>query len=584
MTTSHAVSLSQRSLQSLRTGTLMLPLAASVYCMGLAPDVRAQPMQYIEQSQIRAQPQAAFTQEDLDQMLAPIALYPDSLLSQILMASTYPLEVVQAARWSRAHPGLSGDDAVRDVANQDWDPSVKSMTAFPQILSMMDERLDWTQRLGDAFLDREPHVMETVQGLRQRAYAAGNLNSDGQVRVVRQERIILVQPVNPQVVYLPYYDPTVIYGSWWWPAPPVYWRPWAGYAPAHVRQGVRVGFYWGRGVSISAGYFFGQPDWQRRNVNVVHVNNYYHHHTVVNRGPDRSHVGPARWRHDPSHRGSIPYRDPAVHERFAAQQRQAVEQHGHRRHEPRHEPRAEVRRGPEARHERDRDGRGWDGRADNGYGNRNRPAVTAPAAAVVQPQAAAPQRQEARLDVAAAAQRGHVQEQRQVRQRDINREGGGNRNAERNFSRRDDHRDDGRRDGRGDARPERGGGARSDAAPAVRPPAQRPDQAQAQQRRQAEESQRQQQQVQQQAEQVQRQQQAERVRREQQQRHTEQVQRQHQQLQAEQVRQQQQVQQRQQQEARREETRRDARPAGGQRDERVEGRGRGEGRNRLSTS
>ncbi len=112
----------------------------------------------------------AFTQQELDQMLAPIALYPDPLLSQILMASTYPLEVVEAARWSRAHSGLRGDRAVRAAADQDWDPSVKSLVAFPQILAMMDQRLEWTERLGDAFLAQEPAVMDSVQVLRQRAY------------------------------------------------------------------------------------------------------------------------------------------------------------------------------------------------------------------------------------------------------------------------------------------------------------------------------------------------------------------------------------------------------------------------------
>src|SRR5512142_1269857 len=113
--------------------------------------------------------QPAFSQPELDQMLAPIALYPDPLLSQILMASTYPLEIVEAARWSRANPSLKGDDAVRAVQQRDWDPSVKSLVAFPQILQMMDEKLDWTERLGDAFLAQEAQVMDTVQNLRQKA-------------------------------------------------------------------------------------------------------------------------------------------------------------------------------------------------------------------------------------------------------------------------------------------------------------------------------------------------------------------------------------------------------------------------------
>ena len=115
----------------------------------------------------------AATQAELDQLLAPIALYPDPLLSQILMASTYPLEVVEAARWSRAHPGLGGQDALAAADPQDWDASVKALVAFPQVLALMDERLEWTERLGDVFVAQEPQVMETVQGLRQKAYAVG---------------------------------------------------------------------------------------------------------------------------------------------------------------------------------------------------------------------------------------------------------------------------------------------------------------------------------------------------------------------------------------------------------------------------
>ena len=116
-----------------------------------------------------------YTQAQLDQMLAPIALYPDPLLSQILMAATYPLEVVKAARWSEQHPGLQGDDAVRAVEYEDWDPSVKSLVAFPRVIRMMSDRLDWTQDLGEAFLEQEPYVMDTIQRLRERALAAGNL-------------------------------------------------------------------------------------------------------------------------------------------------------------------------------------------------------------------------------------------------------------------------------------------------------------------------------------------------------------------------------------------------------------------------
>src|SRR5437667_4240876 len=131
-------------------------------------------------------PKPVFTQQQLDQMLAPVALYPDSLLSQILMASTYPLEIVEAARWSKANPNLKGDQAVQAVAQNTWDPSVKSLVAFPQILMMMDDKLNWTERLGDAFLAQQQQVMDTVQNLRQKASAAGNLTSNDQIRVDQQ--------------------------------------------------------------------------------------------------------------------------------------------------------------------------------------------------------------------------------------------------------------------------------------------------------------------------------------------------------------------------------------------------------------
>jgi hypothetical protein len=246
-----------------------------------------------------AQERPAFSRQELDQMLAPVALYPDPLLSQILMAATYPLEVVQAARWSRANPGVKGEDAVRAVERMDWDASVKSLVAFPQILHRMDENLDWTQRLGEAFLEQEPHVMEAIQGLRQRAERAGHLRSNERMQVMRQDEHILIEPAQPQVVYVPYYDPTVAYGPWWWPAyPPVYWGPplgyyaWPAYAP---------GFFWGTGIAISWGFFFGHFDWRHRHVKVVHVDRHHHAHKAP-------HAQPVKWQHDPVHRRNVPYR------------------------------------------------------------------------------------------------------------------------------------------------------------------------------------------------------------------------------------------------------------------------------------
>ncbi|MGA8050027.1 MAG: DUF3300 domain-containing protein [Burkholderiales bacterium] len=251
---------------------------------------------------------ALFSQPELDQMLAPIALYPDPLLSQILMAATYPLEIVEAARWVNANPGLQGDEAVRAVAAQPWDPSVKSLVAFPQILTLMDQRLDWTQSLGNAFLAQQTQVMDTVQGLRMRANSAGNLRSGDQMQVEDQDGSIVLEPVNPQVAYVPYYDPLIVYGPWWWPNyPPVYWPPWPGY---YVGPGILYGFAWGVGVAISAGFFFGALDWHHHRVDVAHVNNYYYHSGRVN-------VAPGQWHHDPDHRRGVPYRGDSVQQRYS---------------------------------------------------------------------------------------------------------------------------------------------------------------------------------------------------------------------------------------------------------------------------
>jgi len=255
-------------------------------------------------------PLPTFTQQDLDRLLAPIALYPDPLLSQILMAATYPLEVVEAARWSGENPGLQGDAAVQAVESMSWDPSVKSLVAFPQILAMMDQNLSWTEQLGDAFLSAQPQVMDTVQELRQKAYAAGNLRSTDQLQVEPEGQTIEIEPANPEVIYVPYYDPNVIYGAWWWAAPPYYWPPFPGYYVGSA------GFAWGIGIAISNGFFFGAFDWGRHSVDVVRVNNYYYAPANAHHRPPN--MAPGAWQHDPFHRRGIFYRDPALRQRFRA--------------------------------------------------------------------------------------------------------------------------------------------------------------------------------------------------------------------------------------------------------------------------
>ncbi len=255
-----------------------------------------------------AQERAPFRQEELDQMLAPVALYPDPLLSQILIASTYPLEVVQASRWSRANPGLRGQDAVSAAGEMDWDPSVKALAAFPQVLAMMDENIGWTERLGEAFLAQQAEVMDAVQGLRRRAEAAGNLRSTEQMRVARQGEVIYLEPPAPEIVYVPYYDPVVVYGPWRWPTyPPVFWAPPRAYYAIPAR---RPAFLWGSGIAVSNNFFFARPDWQRRQVTVVRNQGAVNRATAIRRSEQRP-----TWEHNAAPR-AVPFRNPEARQRL----------------------------------------------------------------------------------------------------------------------------------------------------------------------------------------------------------------------------------------------------------------------------
>ncbi|MDP5041446.1 MAG: DUF3300 domain-containing protein, partial [Paraglaciecola sp.] len=155
-------------------------------------------------------------QAELDQLLAPIALYPDTLLSHILVAATYPLEVIQAARWRAANEEFDEDQALNAVEDKDWDPSVKALIPFNELLQKFSDDLDWLQSLGDAFLNNEGQVLSTVQNLRQKAYAQGNLNNNDYLEVNQENDQITIQPVNREVIYVPYYDTRVVYGPWWW--------------------------------------------------------------------------------------------------------------------------------------------------------------------------------------------------------------------------------------------------------------------------------------------------------------------------------------------------------------------------------
>jgi len=214
-----------------------------------------------------AHAQRVFSQGELDAMLAPIALQPDGVVSQVLIAATYPDEVSAAAGWSRANPHMRGEDAVRAVQNEPWDPAVKALVAFPELLMRMAESPDWLRDLGDAFVSQQAQVMDTVQGLRRRAQGAGNLSSSDQYTVYEQDQAIYVQP-RSQIVYVRYYDPYVVYGPWWWPYyRPVFWTPWAP-----------------RPVYVTHGFFYAKPFWPQHHVHVVSRPVHVPQHVVVQTG------------------------------------------------------------------------------------------------------------------------------------------------------------------------------------------------------------------------------------------------------------------------------------------------------------
>lgn len=188
--------------------------------------------------------------EELDQMVAPIALYPDSLLAQVLMAATYPLEVVQADRWLKSSKDLKGEKLNDALEKKNWEPSVKSLVPFPQVLAMMSEKLEWTQKLGDAFLNQQKDVMGSVQRLRAKAQASGNLKTTKEQKVIVQKEIIVIEPAT-QVIYVPAYNPTVVYGVWAYPAYP----PYPVYPPGYVAATAAISF--GVGVAVGAAMYGG---------------------------------------------------------------------------------------------------------------------------------------------------------------------------------------------------------------------------------------------------------------------------------------------------------------------------------------
>jgi uncharacterized membrane protein YgcG len=229
----------------------------------------------------QAPPYTQETPEQLQQLVAPIALYPDSLVSQILAASTFPEQVVEADRWVQAHPELTGDALGQAVNQQSWDPSVKALTAFPSVLGNMDKNLSWTSSLGDAYYNQQPDVMDAIQAMRQRAEEAGNLKSTPQQTVATQDSTIIIQPADPEVVYVPAYDPWVVYGG-----PLVAWPGWYPY-PGIWYGGPYLSFGVGFGIGWFGGFGWGWNhwgcDWHNRTVIYNHNTYYSRSNTFYNR-------------------------------------------------------------------------------------------------------------------------------------------------------------------------------------------------------------------------------------------------------------------------------------------------------------
>jgi hypothetical protein len=221
------------------------------------------------------------SRQQIEQLVAPIALYPDALVAQVLAASTYPAEIVEADRWMQSHSNLKGEELAKEVDQQPWDPSVKALTQFPSVLENMDKNLSWTSSLGDAYANQQQDVTDAVQTMRQQARKAGKLNSNEQEKVTTQGSTIVIEPANPEVVYVPAYDPWLVYGAplvaypGWYPVPGIYFA------------GPAVSFGLGFGVGFFGGFGWGWHhwgyDWRGRSVIYNHNTYISRSRTIINR-------------------------------------------------------------------------------------------------------------------------------------------------------------------------------------------------------------------------------------------------------------------------------------------------------------
>jgi hypothetical protein len=265
----------------------------------------------------QGQAQATFSMEQLDALTAPIALYPDTLLAQVMIASTYPAEVAQAGQWAEQNSSLKGTALDSALQQQPWDPSVKALVQTPTVLQQMNAKMDWTQQLGDAVLAQQDDVMASVQRLRARAQDAGNLMTTEQQQVVTQgagpSQTIVIEQANPEVLYVPSYEPQVVYGGWPYPSyPPYYWPPPVGYGYPGYAFG--SGLMWGAGFAIGAAAWGNAFDWGGGDINVNASRNNF---TNINSNrANNISSNRTNWQHNAADRRGANYRDTATREKF----------------------------------------------------------------------------------------------------------------------------------------------------------------------------------------------------------------------------------------------------------------------------
>jgi hypothetical protein len=257
---------------------------------------------------------AKIAPDQLDSLVAPIALYPDPLLAQTLAASTYPLEIVQLQQWLQKNKNLKDKDLADAVAKQPWDPSIQAMASLPDVVKRLADDIQWTTNLGNAFLVQQSDVMDAVQRMRKKAQEKGNLKSTEQqkveTKVVESKSVIVVEQANPQVVYVPSYDPVVVYGAPVYPYPPIYYPP-----PGYYAAGMAISF--GVGVAMGAAWSGGWGwgcGWGGNNDITVNRNNNFNRNTNIS-GGNRGNTS-NNWQHQPAHRGGAPYGDRATADKF----------------------------------------------------------------------------------------------------------------------------------------------------------------------------------------------------------------------------------------------------------------------------